>query len=79
MVTLCAESCQGLIPTHAPHTVRATTTDRIDNDIGLIDYSFGFRSAVQAAQAALHSAEVEAKGNMPNGIGVVKLMGRSSG
>ena len=51
----------------------------IDNDIGLIDYSFGFRSAVQAAQLALTSAEVEARGNMPNGVGVVKLMGRSSG
>ena len=30
----------------------------IDNDIGVIDYSFGFRSAVQAAQASLLSAEV---------------------
>mmetsp|Transcript_43282 Transcript_43282/g.87524 ORF Transcript_43282/g.87524 Transcript_43282/m.87524 type:complete len:508 (+) Transcript_43282:29-1552(+) len=51
----------------------------IDNDIGIIDYSFGFKSAVGAAQAALKSAQVEAKGNKPNGIGVVKLMGRSSG
>jgi 6-phosphofructokinase 1 len=51
----------------------------IDNDIALIDYSFGFRSAVQAAQIALDSAVTEARGNMPNGIGVVKLMGRSSG
>ena len=45
----------------------------------MIDYSFGFRSAVSAAQVALASAAVEAKGNMPNGVGVVKLMGRSSG
>ena len=51
----------------------------IDNDIALIDYSFGFRSAVAAAQVALDSAVTEAQGNMPNGIGVVKLMGRSSG
>lgn len=43
----------------------------IDNDIGVIDYSFGFHSAVQAAQLAISSAVVEAKGNMPHGIGVV--------
>ena len=51
----------------------------IDNDIGLIDRSFGFLSAVEAAQAALESARVEASNNMPNGIAIVKLMGRSSG
>lgn len=51
----------------------------IDNDIGLIDHSFGFKSAVEAAQDALLAAKVEATGNMPNGIVVVKLMGRSAG
>ena len=51
----------------------------IDNDIGLIDRSFGFLSSVEAAQRALDSARVEATGNMPNGISLVKLMGRSSG
>lgn len=51
----------------------------IDNDVGLIDRSFGFLSAIEAAQIALRSAETEARGNKPNGIGVVKLMGRSSG
>jgi len=34
---------------------------------------------VQAAQDAIITAETEARGNMPNGIGLVKLMGRSSG
>jgi 6-phosphofructokinase len=48
-------------------------------DIDYIDHSFGFSSAVEAAQLAIRSAKVEAVCNLPNGIGVVKLMGRSSG
>eukprot|EP00607_Mallomonas_marina_P006703 CAMPEP_0182437862 /NCGR_PEP_ID=MMETSP1167-20130531/85331_1 /TAXON_ID=2988 /ORGANISM="Mallomonas Sp, Strain CCMP3275" /LENGTH=482 /DNA_ID=CAMNT_0024630927 /DNA_START=168 /DNA_END=1616 /DNA_ORIENTATION=- len=51
----------------------------IDNDVDLIDRSFGFQTSVEAAQKAIHSANVEAKCNIPNGIGIVKLMGRSSG
>merc|ERR1712232_23672 len=51
----------------------------IDNDIAMLDRSFGFESAVAAAQDALRSAKTEAMGNMPNGIVVVKLMGRSAG
>lgn len=51
----------------------------IDNDIGLIDRSFGFLTAVEEARKAIISAKVEAASNMPNGIGVVKLMGRNSG
>lgn len=51
----------------------------IDNDVDLIDRSFGFTTSVEAAQAAIMSAKIEARCNMPNGIGVVKLMGRSSG
>lgn len=51
----------------------------IDNDLAIIDQSFGFQSAVEAAQIAIRSAKTEACGNMPNGIGVVKLMGRSAG
>ena len=51
----------------------------IDNDIDLIDRSFGFTTSVEAAQAAISSAKTEAKCNLPNGIGIVKLMGRSSG
>jgi len=51
----------------------------IDNDIDYIDRSFGFASAVEAAQAAIRTAKIEASCNLPNGIGIVKLMGRSAG
>lgn len=51
----------------------------IDNDVDLIDRSFGFTTSVEAAQQSIVSAKTEAKCNMPNGIGIVKLMGRSAG
>ena len=51
----------------------------IDNDIGIIDRSFGFMTAVSEATRAIAAARTEAECNMPNGIGVVKLMGRSAG
>ena len=51
----------------------------IDNDVDIIDRSFGFQTAVEAAQLAIESAKTEAKCNLPNGIGIVKLMGRSAG
>jgi len=51
----------------------------IDNDVDIIDRSFGFQTAVEAAQIAISSAKVEAQCNIPRGIGIVKLMGRSSG
>ena len=50
----------------------------IDNDIPCIDVSFGFGTAVAEAVRAVQAAYVEASG-APNGIGLVKLMGRSSG
>lgn len=50
----------------------------IDNDINLLSRSFGFNTAVSRASEAISSAHVEATG-FPNGIGVVKLMGRHSG
>ncbi len=50
----------------------------IDNDIVLLDKSFGFESAVTEAVKVINCAHVEAKG-APNGIGIVKLMGRDSG
>jgi len=43
-----------------------------------LDRSFGFNTSVEEAQRAIRSAKVEAS-CVPNGIGVVKLMGRSSG
>lgn len=51
----------------------------IDNDVDLIDRSFGFTTSVEHAQAAIQSAKTEARCNLPNGIGIVKLMGRSAG
>jgi 6-phosphofructokinase 1 len=50
----------------------------IDNDIGIIDRSFGFDTAVEEAEKAIASAAVESRCT-PNGIGIVKVMGRSSG
>lgn len=50
----------------------------IDNDISLLSRSFGFNTAVSKAADAIGSAHVESLG-APNGIGLVKLMGRHSG
>ena len=50
----------------------------IDNDIALVSRSFGFDTAVEVATEAIHAAHTEAVGS-PNGIGLVKLMGRYSG
>ena len=46
---------------------------------GIIDRSFGFMTAVSEATRAIEAARTEAESNQPNGIGVVKLMGRSAG
>ncbi|KAG6549285.1 hypothetical protein Mapa_009271 [Marchantia paleacea] len=50
----------------------------VDNDIGIIDKSFGLDTAVEKAQAAISAGHVEAQ-STPNGVGVVKLMGRNAG
>ncbi|KMQ52056.1 6-phosphofructokinase [Chitinispirillum alkaliphilum] len=50
----------------------------IDNDLSFIQKSFGFETAVSEAVKAVHGAHVEAH-DAPNGIGIVKLMGRQSG
>nr|GLL20629.1 ATP-dependent 6-phosphofructokinase 6-like [Ipomoea trifida] len=50
----------------------------IDNDIPVIDKSFGFDTAVEEAQRAISAAHVEAT-STENGIGLVKFMGRYSG
>ena len=50
----------------------------IDNDINLIDKSFGFETAFTVASNILRDAHNEAKGAY-NGIALVKLMGRDSG
>ncbi len=50
----------------------------IDNDIPLVARSFGFDTAVEMATEAIRAAHTEALG-APNGIGLVKLMGRYAG
>ena len=50
----------------------------IDNDIYLVSRSFGFDTAVDVATQAIRSAHNESAA-YPNGIGLIKLMGRYSG
>jgi 6-phosphofructokinase 1 len=50
----------------------------IDNDIPFVYRSFGFDTAVEVATDAIRAAHTEALG-APNGVGLVKLMGRYSG
>jgi len=50
----------------------------IDNDIPMLDKTFGFDTAVDLARVAIDAAHTEATG-APNGVGIVKLMGRDSG
>jgi 6-phosphofructokinase 1 len=50
----------------------------IDNDISFVQRTFGFETAVSEARRATYAANAEAEA-APNGIGLVKLMGRDSG
>ncbi len=50
----------------------------IDNDIPFTSRTFGFETAYSIAADAIRGAHVEALGT-PNGIGLVKLMGRHAG
>jgi 6-phosphofructokinase 1 len=50
----------------------------IDNDIHMVSRSFGFDTAVDVASRAIKGAHNEAEA-YPNGIGLIKLMGRHSG
>lgn len=50
----------------------------IDNDISLIDKSFGFETAFDVASPIIRDAHNEATG-VYNGVAIVKLMGRDSG
>jgi len=50
----------------------------IDNDICMIDKTFGFETAVHATNPMITVAHNEAKG-APNGIGLIHVMGRDSG
>jgi len=50
----------------------------IDNDVSLIQRSFGFETAVEATWDIITNAHSEAKAYR-NGVGLVRLMGRESG
>jgi 6-phosphofructokinase 1 len=50
----------------------------IDNDLNLIDRTFGFETAISEAVKVVQCAHVEAKG-APMGVGLIKIMGRQSG
>lgn len=50
----------------------------IDNDLEFMDKCFGFETAFAEAVRTVRCAHSEAKG-YPNGVGLVKLMGRDSG
>jgi 6-phosphofructokinase 1 len=50
----------------------------IDNDIPFVWMTFGFATALETAAEVLNGAHVEARG-APNGVGLVKLMGRDAG
>ena len=50
----------------------------IDNDIPYLDQSFGFQTAFTRATESVKSALTEAS-STPNGVGLVKVMGRHSG
>jgi len=50
----------------------------IDNDVPYIDHSFGFQTAFGRATDSIRAAHTEAS-STPNGVGLVKLMGRHSG
>ena len=50
----------------------------IDNDLNLIDKTFGFDTAISETVKVIQCAHVESKG-APMGIGLIKIMGRQSG
>lgn len=50
----------------------------IDDDIPLMDRTFGFNTAVALASEAIQSAYTEAS-SVPEGVGLVQVMGRFSG
>jgi 6-phosphofructokinase 1 len=50
----------------------------IDNDLGFVQKSFGFETAVAQAVNAVAAAHVEAHDAI-NGVGIVKVMGRDTG
>ena len=63
---------------HKEHISVIFIPKTIDNDLPIVDRSFGHLTAVEEAVKAIRSAETEARG-AKLGIGLIKLMGRHSG
>jgi 6-phosphofructokinase 1 len=55
-----------------------TIPKTIDNDISYVERTFGLETAFSIAAESIRAAHTEAVG-APNGIGIVKVMGRMSG
>ncbi len=72
-----AKLCAAIARRNAPIAV-VCVPKTIDNDLPWVERSFGFATAVAAADTAIVAAHDEARGHY-NGIGLVKLMGRHSG
>ena len=73
-----AEKITGEVHTRNQKIAIVCIPKTIDNDLNLIQKSFGFDTAIEKAADAIESAHVEAKGAF-NGIGLIKIMGRHSG
>jgi 6-phosphofructokinase 1 len=50
----------------------------VDNDVAFVSRTFGFLTAVEEAASVLDRAHIEAR-SVPNGIALVKVMGRHAG
>jgi len=60
------------------HVALVVVPKTIDDDVPIIDRTFGFDTAVGYAAAAIDAAHAEAL-SAENGVGLVKLMGRDAG
>jgi 6-phosphofructokinase 1 len=77
--TLRGAQAIGAAAARAGHTLSVIGIPKtIDNDISFVQRTFGFETAVTEARRATYAANAEAEA-APNGIGLVKLMGRDSG
>jgi len=56
----------------------AAVPKTIDNDIPIIDRSFGFDTAIEEGLRAVNAGSVEVNAAL-NGVGIVKIMGRDAG
>lgn len=69
--------CQEVLRRGLPKAV-VGIAKTIDNDIAFVEMSFGYATALEQAADVVRRAHVEARA-VPNGIGLVKVMGRDAG